>query len=61
MTTTTLNLDALSLTELDAADQQETSGGLGPIGLAILAYAAKQVIDNWSEIEKGFQENFDPR
>ena len=61
MTTTTLNLDAFQVAELNETDQQETTGGLGPIGLAILAYAAKQVIDNWSEIEKGFQDNFDPR
>ena len=59
--TTMLNLDVLELTELNETDQQETSGGLGPIGLAILAYAAKQVIDNWQEIEKGFQDNYDPR
>ena len=61
MTTTTLNLDALELVELDAGDQQETAGGLGVIGLAILAYTAKQVIDHWSEIEQGFQDNFNPR
>ena len=49
MTTTTLNLDALELVDL------------GVIGLAILAYTAKQVIDHWDEIEQGFQDNFNPR
>ena len=61
MTTTTLNLNALDLVELDRDDQQETAGGLGPIGLAILAYAVKETIEHWDEIEQGFQDNFNPR
>ena len=61
MTSTTLNLDALELVELDAGRLLLVAGGLGVIGLAILAYTAKQVIDHWDEIEQGFQDNFNPR
>ncbi len=59
MNTTTLELDALGVEQLDAETAQSTDGGNPLVRLAI--WLAQEAISNWDDIERGFSDSYDPR